>query len=75
MGFLFGVSAVDAELGEHQRLEATEFDQWMRRLYGRPEAHWSRVLRALEGIGSAGLNAFASRWAEFSERRKGTSSE
>jgi hypothetical protein len=67
-GFVLGASAVDPQLGERQSHEALHFDDWVRRRFDTPTAHWSRVLRIFGGVGSEGLASFASRWAEFSTR-------
>ncbi len=67
-GFILGATAVDAVLGERQRLEEAAYDAWIRQYYGYPHAHWSRLLRILEGPSESGLEAFARHWAEFSKQ-------
>jgi hypothetical protein len=69
IGFVLGATAVDAEVGERQRLEAAAFDAWVRRRYETPNVHWSRALRIFGGCGLDGLRAFDVLWTEFLEER------
>lgn len=69
IGFVLGATAVDAELGERQRLEAAAFDVWVRRRYETPNVHWSKGLRIFGGCGLDGLKAFDVLWTEFLEER------